>query len=318
MKNTEKTNIEKTETIIHPLPDFLCVGVEKSGTTSLYDLLKQHSDIGLSSHKETHFFNTHWHKGLHWYQEKFHHLNETSCKVIGEITPAYHRFDEVIPRIKETLGEDIKIIFMLREPRRRAFSHYIHDFAINPQITDLLYKRYLSTCAYSPIVKNYQQIFGKENCLTLIFEEDFLINQQITMDKVCNFLSVETYTAEPIHSNPSYLPRFCQSPNYPSKIQIENKQLTLSPNSPLFYTHRSHTSKDLSDLSIKEQQWFKEQTQKAIREVPAIKSSIIYEQNVKADLDQLETLLDRDLSAWRKDLPDLKAKIAPQPEFLPI
>ena len=39
------------------LPNFMCIGASKSGTTSLYDILKQHSDIFLPSFKEPHFFD---------------------------------------------------------------------------------------------------------------------------------------------------------------------------------------------------------------------------------------------------------------------
>lgn len=301
----------------YPLPNFLCIGVEKCGTTSLYDLLLQHSNIGLSSHKETHFFNTHWHRGIQWYCEKFSHLS-SACKMIGEITPAYHRFPEVIPRIKETLGNNIKIIIMLREPRQRAFSHYIHDFANEPRVTDFLFKRYLATCAYAPIVENYYEAFGKENCLTLIFEEDYLLDQQQCIDTISSFFQLPTTMIKPIHSNPSFLPVVFQSPDYPTKIVVDSKELEIPEKSLLYYTHRFHSTKVISDLPKEQQEWIQRQLKEAIHSIPALKSSVIYEQNVKADLDKLEILLDRDLSLWRKSLPDLTAKFAPQPEFLPI
>lgn len=302
------------------LPNFLCVGVEKCGTTSLYDLLKQHSEIGLSRQKETHFFNSHWQQGLAWYEQQFIHLQKQNkvFQTIGEMTPAYHRFPEVISRIKQTLGDGIKIILMLREPRQRAFSHYIHDFALQPEIIDLLYKRYLATCSYSSVITQYHQAFGKENCLTLIFEEDFLPSQQACVDKVCDFLEVPREVVIETHSNPSFLPRLCRSPNRQSHILIENKTLHVPDNSLVFYTHRFHTSRSLHALPQAKQEWFEAQVNKAIQTISAIKSAIIYEQNVKKDIDQLEVLIDRDLSLWRKPLPDLNAKIAPQPIFLPI
>lgn len=39
-----------------PLPDFLMLGVAKSGTTSLCHALKQHLDFFLPTHKEPRFF----------------------------------------------------------------------------------------------------------------------------------------------------------------------------------------------------------------------------------------------------------------------
>ena len=41
------------------LPNFMCIGAAKCATTSLYNILKQHPQIGLSSFKEPHFFDDH-------------------------------------------------------------------------------------------------------------------------------------------------------------------------------------------------------------------------------------------------------------------
>jgi len=309
------------------LPDFLCVGVEKCGTTSLYDLLKQHPDIGLSRYKETQFFNSHWHEGISWYQEKFSHLPDR-CKAIGEITPAYHRFPEVIPRIKQVLGEEIKIIIMLREPRRRAFSHYIHDFANHQEITDLVYKRYLTTTPYAPILRNYFSAFGKNNCLVQIFEEDLFSQQEMSqkelpqqqrlVDNVCKFLNTPHYTIKPIHSNPSCLPIACWSPDYDSHISIVGKLLVVPANSLVIYTGNLKNSKVLSGINKAEGQKIIDQVQKAISFIPALKSSIIFDQNVRDDLEQVEILMNRKLDVWRQPLGDLQASFAPAPEFLRV
>ena len=41
------------------LPNFMCIGAAKSGTTSLYDILRQHSEVFLPYFKEPHFFDNH-------------------------------------------------------------------------------------------------------------------------------------------------------------------------------------------------------------------------------------------------------------------
>jgi len=298
------------------LPNFLCVGVEKCGTTSLYDLLKQHPQIGLSRFKETHFFNSHWDKGLDWYQEKFSHIS-SHCSAVGDITPAYHRFPDVIPRIQQTLGDQVKIIFMLREPRQRAFSHYIHDFARHQEVTDLVYKRYLATTHYARGVKQYQQAFGKENCLVLIFEEDFLPDQQNLMDKICAFLNIDAMPAKPVHSNPSCLPVACWSPTHDSRIVLEGNSLPVPADSLVIYTGYSNTTKILSGLTPQETDPLINKIRNAIAFIPALKSSIIFEQNIKDELVELEQLISRNLELWRKPLGDLQARFAPPPVFIP-
>lgn len=298
------------------LPNFLCVGVEKCGTTSLYDLLKQHPQIGLSRFKETHFFNTHWEKGLDWYQEKFGHLSNHHSAV-GDITPAYHRFPEVIPRIQQTLGGPLKIIFMLREPRQRAFSHYIHDFARHQEITDLVYKRYLATTHYARGLKQYQQAFGKENCLAIIFEEDFLPDQQILMDKICAFLALESVPVKEVHSNPSCLPVACWSPARDSQLFFADQRLPVAANSLVIYTGQSNSTQILSGITPQEAEPLLQRIDRAIAFIPALKSSIIFEQNVKDEIVELENLMNRNLDIWRKPLGDLQARYAPSPIFVP-
>jgi hypothetical protein len=305
----------KTAIASHPgLPNFLCVGVEKCGTTSLYALLKQHPDIGLSRYKETQFFNTYWDKGLEWYQEKFSHI-PASCHTIGEITPAYHRFPEVIPRIKQVLGEKVKIIILLREPRRRAFSHYIHDFANHLEVTDLVYKRYLTTTLYTPILRQYFSAFGKENCLVQIFEEDFLPTQQKLVDHVCDFLTIPHHTISPIHSNPSCLPVACWSPAYNSTLTIEGKSLAVPANSLVIYTENAKNTRVLPQINKSDGQKMIDHIRKAVSFIPALKSSIIFDQNVRKDLEQVEMLLDRKLDVWRQPLVDMQARFAALPNF---
>src|SRR2546423_11852294 len=53
------------------LPDFLILGTQRGGTTSLYRYLKTHPYIGAPSNKDVHFFDRRYRKGLTWYQGHF-------------------------------------------------------------------------------------------------------------------------------------------------------------------------------------------------------------------------------------------------------
>ena len=297
------------------LPDFLCVGIEKCGTTSLYDLLRQHPAIGLSRNKETHFFNTHWERGLDWYQDKFTHIADT-CLRVGEITPAYHRDPNVIPRILQTLGNDVRIILMLREPRQRAYSHYIHDFARHQSVTDLVYKRYLSTTHYQPAVTQYIDAFGKENFLPLIFEEDFLPNQQVAMDMICSFLDIPLITITPVHSNRSCLPVAVISPDCESRIHFAEKDLLVPANSLVIYNGQLETTRIIPSPDPQQIRTVEDNIKQAVTLIPAIKSSIVFEQNIAAELPVLEHLIERNLDIWRRPLGDLRATFSQPPLFI--
>ena len=110
------------------LPDFLCVGAQKSGTSLLYRLLNQHPEIYLAKGKEIHFFNRdeNYNKGIEWYSEHF--AGSEDYKRVGEVTPDYNYVPTVPGRIYKTLGKDIKLIFMLRNPVDRAYSNYWMSF----------------------------------------------------------------------------------------------------------------------------------------------------------------------------------------------
>ena len=122
------------------LPNFLIVGAPRSGTTSLHNYLNQHPDIFLPSYredgmkvKEPRFFikdivKNRVHNGI-WSWKEYQSLFEkvTSEKMIGESTALYlYYYDLAIKNIKSYLGDNIKIIIILRNPVERAFSAYNH------------------------------------------------------------------------------------------------------------------------------------------------------------------------------------------------
>ena len=55
------------------LPNFMCIGAPKSGTTTLYEILKQHPDVAVSSFKEPGFFDneSNWERGSDWYDKTY-------------------------------------------------------------------------------------------------------------------------------------------------------------------------------------------------------------------------------------------------------
>ena len=109
----------------HPrLPDFLIIGARRAGTTSLYDYITQHPSVTAAKRKEVHFFDREYPRGIRWYKAQFPwwlHLRKTVRT--GEATP-YYLFHPAVPdRVLETLP-DARFLVLLRDPVKRAFSHY--------------------------------------------------------------------------------------------------------------------------------------------------------------------------------------------------
>lgn len=110
------------------LPDFLIIGAQKSGTTTLYNLLIEHPEIESAIRKEVHYFDLNYHKGIKWYKSHFPIFKKNNV-LTGEASPYYIFHPEVPYRIKKTL-KGVKLIVMLRNPIARAYSQYNHNIRV--------------------------------------------------------------------------------------------------------------------------------------------------------------------------------------------
>lgn len=113
------------------LPDFLIIGGERCGTSSLYYYLTEHPGITSASMKETHFFDENFAEGLAWYRAQFpssvykQYVNKVLKQsfLTGEGTPYYLLYPHAPKRTFELVPE-IKLIALLRNPVDRAYSKY--------------------------------------------------------------------------------------------------------------------------------------------------------------------------------------------------
>jgi len=110
-----------------PLPDFIILGAQKSGTTSLIRYLGQHPRITTSYKKEVHYFDRHFRRGVNWYRSNFPPIRFRTPKLlVGETSP-YYLFHPHVPRRIHELLPDAKLIVSLRDPTSRAISHFHHE-----------------------------------------------------------------------------------------------------------------------------------------------------------------------------------------------
>jgi hypothetical protein len=109
--------------------DFIIVGAQKGGTTALASFLAQHPGIFILEIKEAHFFDI----TRKYYDSKarsapygdYHRLfaRAKPNQLWGEATPSY-MFLPFVPRRIHEYNPAVKIIFLLRDPVMRAFSHF--------------------------------------------------------------------------------------------------------------------------------------------------------------------------------------------------
>jgi hypothetical protein len=111
------------------LPDFLIIGSQKAGTTSLHGYLTEHPKIAPALAKEVHFLDYNFYRGEAWYRAHFPTRMEKwrgDFLVTGEGSPYYMFYPQVALRAKQLMPH-VKLIVLLRNPVERAYSHYHHQ-----------------------------------------------------------------------------------------------------------------------------------------------------------------------------------------------
>lgn len=117
-------------------PDFLVVGGQRCGTTSLFRALEQHPQIVRPTlNKGINYFDVSYAKGRRWYAGHFPTTSAAQRRVgsgrsfVTFEASGYYLFHPLAPeRIARDLP-DVKIVAMLREPMERAFSAWKHESA---------------------------------------------------------------------------------------------------------------------------------------------------------------------------------------------
>lgn len=200
-------------------PNFFVIGAPKCGTTSLYEYFTQSPDVFLSEKKELHFFSLPFLqscsngpgdkyvlKEIPNSEEKYlSRFLGAERKVIADISPSYINFP-VAERIK-SFSPQAKVVVMLRNPVKKAFSQYSHLFlegretlsfeealSIESERHSLGYSDfwlYKDSSLYYEKVKHFKDVFG-ENLKVILFE-DFIRNPKDTIDELCDWLEIPSF-----------------------------------------------------------------------------------------------------------------------------
>ncbi len=101
-------------------PDFIILGAQKAGTTSLHYYLDQHPDMSGSYPKEVNFFNRDFYFGKNSENYEKHFRGLGTMKYF-ESTPEY-LYTPDTNKVMHDLYPDLKLIVLLRDPVKRAYS----------------------------------------------------------------------------------------------------------------------------------------------------------------------------------------------------
>ncbi len=195
------------------VPNFLIIGAQRSGTTTLHHCLRQHPDIFCSDvQKELNFFSNmpYNHSRIEDYHKFFEGWRGEHA--VGEASVNYLYYSHVPELIAQKLP-DVKLIAILRNPIARAYSHYRYclkkgiewmsfEAALEQEEKrvqalwksrrrEVWYYSYKDIGRYSVQLRRYLQYFQRDKFHILLFE-DFVRSPEKELEKVCRFLGVDT------------------------------------------------------------------------------------------------------------------------------
>lgn len=205
------------------LPDFIIIGAQKAGTTSLHHYLNQHFLLRPPfTNKEVHFFDggvnpavDNFAKGELWYRSHFPlKFDLKHNEKVFEKSPEY-LFNPHVPQRIVTLIPNVKLIVVLRDPIERAISHYFHEVRLGHESLPLmeallrederlehaiatrnykdfhiLHHSYKTRGLYHEQLKRYLKYFSRDNILVLESQSLFDHPEQV-IRRVCAFVGVE-------------------------------------------------------------------------------------------------------------------------------
>lgn len=182
------------------LPRFLIIGAMKAGTTTLYRDLLANPAVYMPQEKEPNNLCSDevlTERGLREYSSLFAAMRAE--QVGGEASTNYTKipmFTGVPERARRVLGEDVRLIYVLREPISRAISHHAHalttgytterDFNVDVRRLE----QYLDFSRYAMQASAWLDVFGPERVMLVRFES-FVGDRRGTVERVSRFIGVE-------------------------------------------------------------------------------------------------------------------------------
>ncbi len=202
------------------MPGLVIIGAQKSGTSTLNNLLRWHPDLLGLRRKEVHYFNSNFFRGNRWYRSFF---PPQDGRLFFEATPDYLCHPFVAERMAAELP-DAKLVAILREPSSRALSQYwmeylrgeedleikaafdaeasrLDRFPISrlerPRVFSKEYMRhgYYWRGLYAEQLERFFDRFGRDRVL-VVRAEDFSRDPQAVLDQICDFASVPRFKPE--------------------------------------------------------------------------------------------------------------------------
>ena len=263
--------------------NFLIIGAARSATTSLSNILSKHPEVCFSQPKEPQFFSDpEWKTKL----DNYNLLFKNEAKLYGEGSTNYSKFPSFNKNIHDDIFEynpDIKLIYIMRHPIDRIISHY--KFACERGYAEhdidkdvLLNPIYIDSSKYYSQITPYLERFKHSN-IKLIFFEDYIKDPKRILEDVFKFLDISSF-------------------NFSLKLAHSNRSQAGLINHKKYDNPKTLIEKLTKVVYILKKKLFKaDASKKHVLSEHTRKKLLL---KLKEDTNNLEKLLEKDLTHWMK------------------
>jgi len=176
--------------------DFMVIGAQKAGTTSLAAQLAAHPQICFCKEKEPGFFHKteDWVEKLDEYHSLYQPMPGQLCGEASTYYTFYPEFRETHKRLYD-YNPTLKLIYVMRQPVERVISHYTHNRVREidmrpPEEAVFSDAAYVNRSRYGVQIRPYLELFGPENVMLLVFEE-YTADQIAALYRIADFLGID-------------------------------------------------------------------------------------------------------------------------------
>lgn len=185
------------------LPDFLVIGAEKCGTTTLYEDLKSHPEILIAEKESSTLCGGA--KTAEILGEEYARLfrGAPSGVKLGEVSTRYAMLpdDPEAPSNAKTIAPNAKIIYIVRNPLDRVISHHHHDYGlgfVGPDIDEAVHTHpsLVGHTRYATQIDAWMRFFSRDQVRVVRFE-DYVANRINGLAGLLAFIGVESSGGAP-------------------------------------------------------------------------------------------------------------------------
>jgi hypothetical protein len=192
---------------------FIVAGVQKAGTTALFEYLRKHPQLSAPSRKELHYFDN---EAIDWRLPNYEQIDQffRHPGIRFEATPIYLFWPNALERIMSYHAQ-IRLILLFRDPIDRAYSQWCMEFARGDETLSFhdairsgrerlrsedrrskAYRHwtYVERGFYGRQVADLLDLVPREQALFLR-SDDLELEPRKTLDRITSFLSIDEFDA---------------------------------------------------------------------------------------------------------------------------